>query len=359
LKSRKRISDCKIEELVRLYNSGFNYKELEQKFDYSYSKIRKWVRRYNCQIDVIPASLSNGDVEKICCKYINTKVTSSDLAREFDITQKRVLDILYQEGVFDRKNYKGKVCNFSESQVERIIELYKKDNVSSNKIGEKYGVGQGIITNLLKNNGINVRRRGKVNDKAFSGELDEHKAYFIGFLMADGCVYKRGDSYSINLQVSERDEDIIFKFKDFLGAGNKIQYIDTKLKNADRMVGISVSSHDIAEDLEAFNVSTNKTGDCFATECLKFNKNFWRGMVDGDGSLCVSDVNVILSLCNSSEKLLKQFKSFCLRYCNFDRQVTRSFSLSGKCAEKMAEVLYKDSNIYLERKYKIAKDWFG
>lgn len=50
----------------------------------------------------------------------------------------------------------------------------------------------------------------------------EEKAYWLGFLYADGCVGSAEDK--IELGLAEQDFHHIEKFRDFIGINNKISY---------------------------------------------------------------------------------------------------------------------------------------
>jgi hypothetical protein len=110
-------------------------------------------------------------------------------------------------------------------------------------------------------------------------------AYWVGFLFADGSVSKDRQSKTLSVRVSERDRENLLKLRAFLRstysigtapAGNYGGYRSRPL------VRLSVSSPQLAERilcLGRYDGPINTT--------LVESRDFWRGVVDGDGSLAI------------------------------------------------------------------------
>ena len=76
-----------------------------------------------------------------------------------------------------------------EIDVEEVIRLYTEDNLSASKISKLFNVDVATITNRLKVNNIEVKkthRKYLINKDYFEVIDTEDKAYWLGFLMADG-----------------------------------------------------------------------------------------------------------------------------------------------------------------------------
>lgn len=80
--------------------------------------------------------------------------------------------------------------HFTQDQINDIIKLYTQNWMKADDIGCKYNVSGCLIIRILKDNSITIRRRGgrkyRVNVNFFENIDTEEKAYWLGFLYADG-----------------------------------------------------------------------------------------------------------------------------------------------------------------------------
>jgi hypothetical protein len=132
------------------------------------------------------------------------------------------------------------------------------------------------------------KRTYRVNDNAFAdAEHSPLAAYYVGLIMADGCVMRPGPRCAI-LAISLAGDDGIqvrrlAKFLDFQGEVTIFQ--PNNGLNAAPQTRISVSSLKICNDLERYGVVERKS--LIADPKLLLDSvEFWTGMIDGDG--CVN-----------------------------------------------------------------------
>ena len=75
---------------------------------------------------------------------------------------------------------------------KRICEDYLTEKYSSRELGEKYSLSKTTVLKILKRNNIEIKNKRLVNTelkKDYFKVIDtEYKAYFLGFIFADGCV---------------------------------------------------------------------------------------------------------------------------------------------------------------------------
>ena len=65
----------------------------------------------------------------------------------------------------------------------------KKGSISLTQLQNKYGVRRQVISEILKNKGIevvNYQNLSRINENIFDNIDTEEKAYWLGFLYADG-----------------------------------------------------------------------------------------------------------------------------------------------------------------------------
>ena len=85
---------------------------------------------------------------------------------------------------------------FSEEQIQEIVYLYTVQNVSIHKIAERYQTSDRPIARILKENNIKIKKndfyqKKNCNENFFDIIDTEEKAYWLGFIYADGCISHR------------------------------------------------------------------------------------------------------------------------------------------------------------------------
>lgn len=197
-------------------------------------------------------------------------------------------------------------------------------------------------------------------NKDFFKYDNELSYYWAGFIAADGCILKNKYSNILKIALSIKDIDHLEKFKNDIESNHPIKTYDSYCQ-------IYITSNDFENDLKRFNIVKNKTH--IYTFPINLNQNlihhFMRGYFDGDGSWYYHKViNKTNQLCFSLRGTLDFLKIY-KNYLNENNIDTKSncllssgigqLSISGnKITEKIINYLYKDANIYLDRKYKKA-----
>jgi len=211
-----------------------------------------------------------------------------------------------------------------------------------------------------------AHRTHGLNHEAFAA-INEQSAYWCGFLMADGCIHRRSeDSYQIILFLQERDKDHIAKYKTFLQSEHKIITRKPNGKGwraaASTSYGLSFNSTRIATDLASFGVTQSKSHTA-SVKRLANNRHFWRGVVDGDGSVYRRGGKYNypgLFLCGSLP-LMNQFLAYLTKHipdikCSVTRSPTvYTLHVGGKAAREACGLLYGRASVALERKESVAR----
>lgn len=173
----------------------------------------------------------------------------------------------------------------SSSQTISIIKEYL-NGTSTKELSKKYSMSTNNIVNLLKYRNIKRRQSKYFADFNYFNKIDsEDKAYFLGFIYADGNLYRN----TLKISINERDKDILHKFKTYINATHPIISSITKndnFNNQSKMVRIEITAKELREDLIKWGCYENKTFKIKFPENLSKNlyKHFIRGYMDGDGS---------------------------------------------------------------------------
>jgi len=119
-------------------------------------------------------------------------------------------------------------------------------------------------------------RKYELNEYAFSPLHAQNMdyAYWLGFLLADGCVYGR----YLELGLASRDVEHLELFRKFLGSIHPLRHKDTT-----NSVRLTVHSNALVSQLRSFGVVERKSKVATVPHSLSDSPEFWRGMIDGDG----------------------------------------------------------------------------
>ena len=128
-------------------------------------------------------------------------------------------------------------------------------------------------------------RKKKFNERYFENIDNEHKAYFLGFIYADGCLIEDNTNYryKLNLKIHKKDKHIL---EDFIkSVDGEMDIWENKKRNT---CEISLSGKKIVNDLKNKGVLSNKTFTIkYPNIDEKLERHFLRGYFDGDGCIRV------------------------------------------------------------------------
>lgn len=257
-----------------------------------------------------------------------------------------------------------------------LIDLAGKyfEGFSVKQLSNEYNISQVTINAFFRRHRIeSFGTQYRANFRYFK-EIDcEEKAYFLGFIFADGCIHRN----SLIIGLSSVDKEILIKFKKIMNSNHKIADGQTvcSLNNAVTYYSRLVITHKyLIKDLIKCGVDYRKTETMiFPKISDDLIRHFIRGYFDGDGSFSVynsfnkkkniSEVKYTFSL-EGTPPFLESVRSYIdksldlsinskLRYRNKgSNSCVCSLRTSGKARTlKFLNWIYSDSSIYLDRKY--------
>lgn len=269
----------------------------------------------------------------------------------------------------------GRPRPITPEQGDEILAKYEAGE-SRNSIADRYGTSRRFLTNYLKERGARVRQcaevcatvlpKGNVFADAFT---NPDTAYWVGFLMADGCISDTVGRHapSIILALAAKDTGHVQKFADFIGTNtvrvNKRPASDAPARYDARYV---ISNRELAATLVSYGVTPRKTYTAKACDELAMSVDFWRGYMDGNGTLRYrrrgNHVGACLSICGGSEKIIGQFSAFARSHIDavcrvFMNKGAWTANLQGSnTAVELVRLMYGHGGVSLDRKQVIADD---
>ena len=292
------------------------------------------------------------------------KIPSTQIGKEYKCSYMVILRVLRENNVQVRDN------RINRLNIEKdILPLFNK-GISLTKIARQFNTDRHVLSEKLKSLGIDVinhQNESKFNEHIFDVIDTEEKAYWLGFIYADGYISSSTDEYTFELSLKESDKQHLYKFNRFM------QHIKDNVKVSksicnNKIFGRcrwSVANKHLWNTLNNYGCTPNKS---LILQFPKFSifkskkliKHFIRGYVDGDG--CISYVKTDDSKINSNYSPqvsilgTKEFLGTLVKLFNCGHiKTTKSncFNLvfSQNKSRKLLHLLYDNASIYLNRKY--------
>ena len=214
-------------------------------------------------------------------------------------------------------------------------------------------------------NSIRPYGRHKLNKEYFKTINTEEKAYWLGFLMADGCVYKgaSANSYRLQINLQESDKNILEKFNKALESDYSIitkEIYNKKTDKTYKTAMLKINNTDLCLDLIKHNIVPRKTFNCkFPNISKELYRHFIRGYFDGDGCITSYLNNQkgrytfagTESLLTSFQNILKEANIESHIYKVKNKEIFELTSSSIPEIIKFYNFLYNNATVYLERKH--------
>ncbi len=326
--------------------------------------------------------------EKIIQDY-NQGSTINQLGAKYSSNPKTIKKILEKNETPIRsfQDYKQDIPNLSSLYEDMI-----QNNKSLKTIASSIGISKFILKERFIEKDFKLRSKSEEQEITnlekypdfdfdfFSRETPE-VFYWIGFIAADGAVIgKLGSKLKLTMNLKYSDKTHLQKLRTLLKHGtisqsdmSKYEYkIGDKKFRGTKMVKFDLSSSKLCRSLVDHGITPQKTHSLALSERLKSSKDFWRGYIDGDGSITPlrnskGNISTVLMLGGGSRRVLEDFSEFlislgvtvpAISVVHYKKPFYK-VHVSGERARHVIKFLYEGAPVSarLERKYKIAMTW--
>jgi hypothetical protein len=255
----------------------------------------------------------------------------------------------------------------TQQELKILEEDYNK-GLSLQQLGKKYGWNSAWIHTMFRRNNISIRDLSKSHivkdcDYSFFSKIDnEAKAYFLGFLYADGSITHN----SMKLTLHKKDFHILKDFKKAIGSAHAFV-------NDRGYMRFCINNKQLYNDLLKQGCGHKKSLTLKFPTLEQVPKNllphFIRGFFDGDGSInysidkkygyikwrtsFISTIPFNQSIQNILGENIESSISFLKLSLEQDNKKLCYLSIGGNKIDKIQKIyyyLYNDASIFLKRK---------
>lgn len=252
---------------------------------------------------------------------------------------------------------------FDDSEELSIVDDFIGNKKSIKAIARAFNVSRSVIIKVLEKHNVDIESssnkygRKYFFDEYYFDQIDsEEKAYWLGFLYADGYLTNNN---MIGCGLRRDDEQHIVSFLQDI----KMSQINLCYSDITNSCRFNLTSQTMYDSLLKKGFSRKKSYDntSLPFDCVpdNFKRYFILGFWDGDGYVSITNGKKLTGVVSNNEKLLLSFMKyingqieddFC-KVINSDgyfriRMVTNK-------AKRFLDWLYFDSRVHMQRKYNI------
>lgn len=233
------------------------------------------IRGYRNRNGIFTKKKFDPPVDEFIEKYLN-KESATKLAEEYGVDRHDITSFAKEIGVYIKP-----YTVLNEEQIRDIEDKYWSH--TSTELAIQYGVSASKISRIWSDAGLHGKdaRLYRYDVNYFNCINSYDKAYFLGFIGSDGCIYYPNDDRQIIIKIciQKQDVKVLQLFKDKLSS-NKPIYI------GDKYATFEISSNIMGNDLCKLGLTHNKTyGNTIANIDYELMPHLIRGYFDGDGAI--------------------------------------------------------------------------
>lgn len=221
------------------------------------------------------------DIDKYILENYRSK-TSRELAKELNCDKKTINNHKKELGLLSNNK-------ILRNQEEYICSQYGKKLAKD--IAKELSCSVSFIEKVFREHNLTNTKTQiySLNENYFDNIDSFDKAYLLGFIASDGCIYCRSNHQKmLSISVNSIDLEILNNFKNNLNTTKPIS-IDEKTS----MANLQITSDILCNSLINIGIIPKKTFDIdfstiFSNIPNKFIPTFFLGYFDGDGSISLS-----------------------------------------------------------------------
>lgn len=349
--------------------------DLANKYDVSYTSLCAYARQKGVKTRKAKRAFRHDDVfvQKVVDEYVHDETASAkSLAKKYGICYPTVTRWLKRANV----KLRYPVEKGRKEKLEKATELYVSTDMNICEAAKEVNIGKNKLREYIKSQS-KLKKTFEIQcdisfNKDYFHELDtEEKAYWFGFIYADGCVRYDPDNNSgrMTIEIAEDDIDMLEKFNECLQSNVQIKKRQRVQESGyiSKMCFVTLSSEKLCKDLMRYGCVPNKTYDGKIPKNLFADDKelmiaFLRGYLDGDGFVSdyrnsTSSMSYVIHNYRVMNFILKAIINVSgvipsVRYEFDDKGGAYRLRITNrKDFLQFLDILYEHPSIYMERKY--------
>lgn len=227
-------------------------------------------------------------------RLLEQGVNITNVCKQLNVDRFAFSRTLREKGILEEKhpssNHNNRIDYDGEWAQSMIADYHSK--MSKRDIMKKYKISEQVFYNVLRHHKVKREnnRTLSVNTDTFKVIDTPEKAYWLGFLYADGYVSESNSVLELTLK--ESDKEHVETFRDFMMSDAKVYERKSKIKGEIfTSYRVSICSQQVVSDLVQQGCYQNKslTLEPPTNVPSELIRHFIRGYFDGDG--CVYKIH--------------------------------------------------------------------
>jgi hypothetical protein len=285
--------------MAALYLAGKKWQEIADETGFSTFTVGNALRKEGVAADRGQVNTRTpADVEAEILSMYADGVPLTEIVRRSGRTEHTITATLRRHG----KTPSRKPHRLSDEQRERLQELYL-EGVDAPEIGRVVGCSTSAVYWILEEEGIGRREQIACDNPGYFDRIDTPgKAYWLGFIGADGCVTGFNRGYPrLQVKLARKDREHLVILHEALQARRPIRDHEELSKGEVRPYStLTVYSPQIANALVTQGITPRKSMTLQPWDGPEhLLPHYWRGLVDGDGHITINDRGVFTGLVGS------------------------------------------------------------
>lgn len=255
--------------------------------------------------------------------------------------------------------------------------------MTSTEIGKKIGITGKQVRGWIKNHINNpLPKRRKFNNSFFDIIDSPRKAYWLGFIYADGwiSINKDGRHYEFGMELTRSDRYILEELNRDLGNAHiiydhhrELYIVNNPKKSITDTSVLRVYSKQLVNDLRKSGIDCRKTkSEIFPVVDDSLFPAFLRGYIDGDG--CIHKMrgnHLAVQITSGTLKCFEYIQAKLKKEFGIDSKIYseniegystkyRIYIFRNDDVKKLLDLIYGDDDVpKLTRKYEIYKNYYS